>query len=195
MRIMRFRRSPPMRQIERQLADYLAGDLDPEARAALDATLARDPAARALLDEMRSAREALLLLRERPSPPLHAREALPRIQAAIAAQAFERRPRLFLEGMGSRTYRRVAVAATLLCAVSLGLWWSNRGGEVAPASPPAARVPAASERPLRRILERGEMSGAEYLRLLDEIGAEPGDLRDSPFDDVIPISLEAPSPR
>ncbi len=189
---MRFLRRSPL---ELRLADYLAGELEPDARAAVEALLARDAAARALLERMRSARAALLLLRERPNPPLPAREVLPRIHAAIAAQAFERRPRLFLEGTGTRTYRRVALAATLLCAVSLGLWWSGRGGETGPGAATPTPVPAASERPLRRIFERGAMSGAEYLRLLEEIGVEPGDLRDSPFDDVIPISLDAPSPR
>ncbi len=188
---MRFLRSP----LEQQLAEYLAGELDADACASVEALLARDAAARALLEELRAARSALLLLRERPAPALEARQVLPRIEAAIAAQAFERRPRLFLEGMGVRTYRRLAVAATLLCAVSLGLWWSGRGGDVPRTPDPSVGAPAASERPLRRILERGEMSGAEYLRLLDEIGAEPGDLRDVPFDDVIPISLLAPSPR
>lgn len=65
-----------------RLADYLAGDLDPEQQRALEAELARDPALRARLQRMREADAALAQL-----PPAAPAEGFDdRLRAALAPE-------------------------------------------------------------------------------------------------------------
>ena len=129
------------------LNDYVAGDLDADGRAAVERELASDPTARALLDEVREAHDALCVLRDRPEPPHRAEDALPRIQAAIAAHGFTDRPVLPLEGEGTRYYRRLAMAATLLFAVTAGAFalYSSGGGDTPPVATPETAVEASGE--------------------------------------------------
>ena len=109
------------RQLESRLEAYVAGDLSGEECAEIEARLASESKARALHDRIRRAHDALASLRDRPEPPMRADEALANIQRAIAANVFAGKPRLELQSAGTRFYRRVAVAAVLLCGVSLGL--------------------------------------------------------------------------
>jgi len=109
-------------KLESRLEEYVAGDADDAACAEIEALLARDHRARALHDEMRAAHDALLTLRDRPEPPVSADDALPRIQRALAASVFAGKPPLELQSWSTVFYRRVAVAAVLLCGVSLGLF-------------------------------------------------------------------------
>ena len=109
-------------KLESRLEEYVAGDADAAACAEIEALLARDPKARALHDEIRAAHDALLTLRHRPEPPVSADDALPHIQRALAAAAFAGKPPLELQSWSTRFYKRVAVAAVLLCGVSLGLF-------------------------------------------------------------------------
>jgi anti-sigma factor RsiW len=179
---MSFRRS----RLETRLHDYVAGDLDPAARAEVDELLRRDAGARALLDEVRSAHEALSVLRERPEPPRGADDVLPDIRAAIAAQGFESRPRLPLETRGTRFYRRFAYAALLLCAFTVAIL-ATRGPEAPAEKREAGRD---GERP-----GLVPMSAEEYLRLLDRVGGDPDKLAITFEDDVVPISLDSAEPR
>lgn len=179
---MRFGRT----RLEQILHDYVAGDLDAPARAEVEERLRRDPAARALLDEVREAHDALSVLRERPEPPMGSHDALPRIQAAIAAHVFERRPRLPLEGQGTRFYRRFAYAALLLCAFTVAVFVSRDGGT--PVETPVVVAPP--ERP-----GLVPMTAEEYLRLLDRVGGDPDKLAIPLEDDVVPISLDSAEPR
>jgi len=174
---MMFRRS----RLQDRLHDYVAGDLDESARAEVEEILAKSPAARELLDEATSAHEALKTLRERPEPPAAADDVLPRIRAAIAVESFHPRPRLRLEGQGTRFYRRLAYAAMLLCTLTVALL-VTRGGEAPPLAPD---VPSAMERGLE------PMSAEEYLRLLERTGGDPDKLTITLEDDVVPISLDS----
>jgi hypothetical protein len=121
--------------LESLLFDYVNGDLDEPRCREVEQLIGADPKARALHEEVKAAQGALRLLRERPEPPVAARDVLPTIQAAIAARAFDPKPRLVLEGLGTRYYRRVAVAATLLFALTVG-YFSFSGGGTLPPPPP-----------------------------------------------------------
>jgi anti-sigma factor RsiW len=181
---MSFRRS----RLETRLHDYVAGDLEPAARAEVDDLLRRDAGMRALLDEVRAAHDALSLLRERPEPPKGADEVLPAIRAAIAAQGFESRPRLPLETRGTRFYRRIAYAALLLCAFTVAIL-ATRGPDETPVAAPEAGRDAEQRTGLV------PMSAEEYLRLLDRVGGDPDKLAITSEDDVVPISLDSAEPR
>lgn len=122
-------------RLESLLFDYVNGDLDEPSCREVEHLIETDPKARTLHEEVRAAQGALRLLRERPEPPVAARDVLPGIQAAIALSAFEAKPRLVLEGLGTRYYRRVAVAATLLFALTVG-YFSFSGSGTAPPPPP-----------------------------------------------------------
>jgi anti-sigma factor RsiW len=128
-------------RLESLLHDYVNGDLGDTERREVEQRIETDPKARALHEEVKAAQGALRLLRERPEPPVAARDVLPGIQAAIAASAFEPRPRLVLEGLGTRYYRRVAVAATLLFALTVGYFSLSGGGGTVP---PPQRPPSTS---------------------------------------------------
>ncbi|MCK6458639.1 MAG: hypothetical protein L6Q95_01935 [Planctomycetes bacterium] len=122
-------------RLESLLYDYVAGDLDEPSCREVERLIETDPRARELHGEVKAAQDALRLLRERPEPPVAARDVMPGIHAAIAASAFEPKPRLLLEGIGTRYYRRVAVAATILFALTVG-YFSFSGGGAAPPPPP-----------------------------------------------------------
>jgi len=133
-------------RLTQTLHDYVAGDLDAAKRAAVEQRLASDPVAQALLEEIRDAHEALCVLRDRPAPPRLAEDALPHIHAAIAAEGFSRRPVLSLEGGGTRYYRRLALAATVLFAVTAGLFaYKFAGGDGAAPAEPAANIPTTQD--------------------------------------------------
>jgi len=182
------------------LHDYVAGDLDAAARAAVEKIAHDDPAARALLEEARAAHEALLSLRQRPEPPVRAEDAFPRIQASLARSGFEARPKLYLEGRRSRFYRRLAIAASLLCAATVGLFVMDRAGtDTAAPSPASAARPTAAQRNLEPFVEAGRrregLSAAEWARMLERMGMRPSDLRLSAPDTAVPVSNELPEDR
>ena len=103
--------------LESKLQDFLTGDCDDATRAEVEELLANDPKAKALFEEMAEAHAALLLLRERPAPPV----PMDAIQRSISAGNFVARPEPELAAWGARFYKRVAAAALLLCGVSLGM--------------------------------------------------------------------------
>jgi anti-sigma factor RsiW len=179
-------------RLESLLHDYVAQDLDEEGRREVERHLAADPAARALHAEVKAAHEALSLLRDRPEPPVGARDVLPRIQAAIAAHAFEARPKLHLEGMGTRFYRRLAIAATMLFAVTAGYVALAPRGEAPPpaeARPPIDLPAAGVERVVELGSRREGITAEEFFRILDEMD----DLRDlsvAPVVNVVPVGEE-----
>jgi hypothetical protein len=188
-------------RLETLLHDYVAGDLDATQRAEVEARLERDPATRALCDEIRTAHEALQCLRQRPEPPVSADDAFPRIRAALASGQFAEKPLLHLEGEGTRFYRRVAMAATLLFAVSVGVFAVNRldrsespGGVEAPGKTglDADARPTAAERGLERLVELGHrpdgIDALEYMRRLREFGVRPGDAIVAPMYNAVPVS-------
>jgi len=129
-------------KLESRLEEYVAGDLDAGARAEIEALLARDAKARALHDEIRAAHDALCTLRDRPAPPVSADDALSHIQRALAADVFAGKPTLELQSWSTVFYRRVAVAAVLLCGVSLGLFLHGKLTASSPATPTAAQSPS-----------------------------------------------------
>ena len=180
------------RQLKEALHDYVAGDLDETAAREVERRVQSDPDVRALLDEVRAAHEALLILRDRPDPPVSADAVLPRIQAEIARGQFTERPRLYLESSSSRFYRRVAMAATLLLAVSVSIILARRGSEPGPAmdATPAATTPSAAERdimPIDAFVEAGgEMDAAKLFELLERTGIDPEKLRLTPS--AVPVA-------
>ncbi|MGQ0612418.1 MAG: anti-sigma factor family protein [Planctomycetaceae bacterium] len=189
-----FRRSP----LESRLHDHAAGDLDPSEAAALERRLGEDPAARALQEEVLAAREALRSLRERPEPPAPADEALARIRAAIAADRLAPRPYLPLEGQGARFYRRLALAATLLFAITAGFLAASPRGE--PAAPPAvlavpaplAPPPPPEARGIDLLVDAGRHGGLtarEYLEMLRRLGVSEHDTIYSPM--MVPVTAES----
>ncbi len=175
-------------RLEALLQDYVAGDLDGDARRDIERLLDSDPKARALHEEVRAAQDALSLLRDRPEPPVNARDVFPQIQAAIAAHAFEPRPRLALEGLGTRYYRRIAIAATLLFAVTVG-YISIRGSgtTVIEPPPPPAPSPVVAKGAVELGRTRDGITAAEYMRLLSD-ALDPNELRLEPFVNVLEIA-------
>lgn len=176
-------------RLESLLHDYVANDLGDAERRDIEQRLAADPKARALHDEVRAAQDALKLLRHRPEPPVTGRDVFPAIQAAISAQAFEPRPRLVLEGLGTRYYRRLAIAATLLFAVTVGyLSFANRGGEGPGVVSPPGRPPLPVA---RNVVELGSLregiTPEEFLEVRDQ-ARDPGELRVEPVVNVIEIA-------
>lgn len=187
-------------RLEEQLEDLVAGDLEEAARLEMERRIESEPETRALYVQVRSAHEALRTLRERPEPPVRAEDVLPAIQAAILAQRFERRPRLYLQSEGTRFYRRLAVAATLLMAVSLGAFAIGRLAPDAPTTPlpvskdrshgddPRARITPAEERLLQAGSEDG-ISAEEYFRLLEDLKDRPR-MRVQPVVNFMPVPAE-----
>jgi anti-sigma-K factor RskA len=179
-------------RLESLLHDYVAGDLDGEARREVERRLEREPSTRRLLDEVRAAHEALQTLRARPEPPV----PLPHIQAAIAAHRFDSKPVLQLRSEGTRFYRRLAMAATLLLAVTAGLFTYNRLSRP-PALPEVTTVKDGppQEPGLESFLEiggrRDGISAEELIRRLEEMKKDARELRVTPGYNVVPISLES----
>lgn len=182
-------------RLESLLHDYVAGDLDGDARREIERRLEREPATRALFEKVRSAHEALQTLRGRAEPPV----PLPHIQAAIAAHRFEGKPVLHLRSEGTRFYRRLAMAATLLFAVTAGLFTYNRLTRPLPAPEGPSIVvkddrPSADERGLEPFIEDGSrrngITAEEFLRRIHELKKDPRELRVTPGYNVLPISTE-----
>jgi len=175
-------------RLESLLHDYVAGDLDGDARRELEQRLEREPDTRALLEEVRSAHEALRTLGTRVEPPV----PLPHIQAAIAAHRFDSKPVLHLRSEGTRFYRRLAMAATLLFAVTAGLFTYNR---LSPTPTSGDPRPSAEDRGLERFIEiggrRDGISAEEFIRLLNEMQKDPRELRVTPGYNVVPIAIES----
>lgn len=175
-------------RLESLLHDYVAGDLDGDARREIERRLEREPETRTLHEEVRAAHEALQALRGRSEPPA----PLPHIQAAIAAHRFEGKPVLHLRSEGTRFYRRLAMAATLLFAVTAGLFTYNRLSRPQPAL--EADRPSPDERGLEPFIEDGSrrngITAEEFLRRIRELKKDPRELRVTPGYNVLPISTE-----
>jgi hypothetical protein len=193
---MRFRRRS---RLESLLEDYCDGALDDAARGALERRLAADARARALLQEMRDARAALHALRERPAP-LFDDAVFARIRGGIVAERFAKKPVLPLESGSARFYRRLAMAATLLFAVTASFLATRKEGPgTSPAGiGPLTPAPTAEERgrePIEELIRRaarpGGLSGAEYAELLRELGMDPRDAVLGRL--LVPISEPSPS--
>lgn len=184
-------------RLEMLLQDYAAGDLDADAAAEAERLIAEDPKARALFEEIRAAHESLALLRERPEPPVSAADAMARIRAGIAAEAFARRPRLYLEGEGTRIYRRLAIAASLLFALSLSFFLLR--SNPAPVERVFHPTPTGAERArMLNLVEAGRkdgMSAADMMRLVREMGMKPDEAVFRPQESAIPVSAPAPESR
>jgi hypothetical protein len=176
-------------RLEALLHDYAAGDLGEAGRRDVERLLESDPHARGLLDEIEAAQGALRLLRERPEPPVSGRDVFPRIQAAIAVQGFEQRPKLSLEGIGTRYYRRLAIAATLLLALTLGFFAFRDapagGGDI------GVRGPILPDLSMKSAMELGSVRegipAADFLRFLERT-SDPRALRIEPVENVVEIA-------
>lgn len=183
------------KNLESRLEEYVAGDGDATTRAEVEALLARDPKARALHDEIRAAHEALLSLRDRPEPPVSADDALPHIQRALAANFFAGKPPLELQSWSTVFYRRLAVAAVLLCGVSLGLFLHGKLTEAPTptATPTASQEPSTEDREFN--LRTGSMNrhgGA--INALDFMNRNDGKFMTfTPTDAVVPLLESDPS--
>ncbi|MGH7163569.1 MAG: hypothetical protein ACREID_08795 [Planctomycetota bacterium] len=178
------------------LHEYAAGELDAPARAEVERLLRSDPRAHALLEEIERAHGALQARRDRPEPPVSAEDVIPRIRAAIAAQRFAPKPRLYLEGEGTRLYRRVAMAATFLLAVSVS-FLATRRGELAPRAPSTGDA-ASPDRGIGLLIDagvRGGMSADEWFDLLRDEGMKPEEAVVTPLETVFPVSAESPRRR
>lgn len=184
------------------LQDYVAGDCTGEQAAEVERLIREDADVRRLLDECRGAHEALRTLRDRPAPFLGAEDAIPAIRAAIARDAFQEKPRLFLEGEGTRFYRRLAAAALLLFAVSISLLALNRLNDPGTTPPPVVEEPSAPVPPERRpgielILDkldkREPMTAEELFKLAEEAGINLGETVYTPQDTVVPVPVSAES--
>lgn len=194
-------------RFEQLLEEYVAGDLDASARADVEARLADDAGARARLAEIRAAHDALALLRDRPEPPARFDDAWPKIQIEIQRSGALRKPPLYLEGEGTRFYRRVAVGATLLFAVTVGLLaWTRLGGgadgggggatDGARSAPVADTPPTPAERGMTPFIESGRqggIDGIEYLRMRKKLGYTATDLRVLTPGEAMPVAAEVES--
>jgi len=103
-------------QLESKLHDFLTGECDAATRVEVEALLQKDAKARALLEEMRDAHEALLMLRDRPAPEAPVDD----IRRAIATRVFAGKPEPVMAAWGTQFYKRVAAAALIVGGVSVG---------------------------------------------------------------------------
>jgi len=179
--------------------DYVAGDLSQEEAGEVEALLRTDPKARALCDEARAAHDALATLRDRNEPPVTAADILPKIQMAISADQFRARPRLDLEGEGTRFYRRLAIAATLLFAVSATLLgvhrFSRPGGNGPVQDNPVVVTTPPSERGIEMILDLDNPDTRELLERYRELNLDPVATFYTPGNLTVPISVALPESR
>ncbi len=173
-------------RLEALLQDYVAGDLGEPDRREVEQRIDADPKARALHEEVRAAQDALRLLRDRPEPPVAARDVFPRIHAAISAQAFESRPHLALEGLGTRYYRRIAIAATLLFAVTVGYISIRSSGTTVITPPPPPPSPVAVKGAVELGSRREGITAEEFFRLLAQ--TPPSELRVEPVVNVLQVA-------
>lgn len=175
------------------LENYVAGDLDAAGRLEVEELLERDPALRDRLAEMEAAHDALSVLRDRPEPPVRAHDVLPAIQAAISSQSFAPREKLYLESPTTRFYRRAALAATLLFAVTAGLFVvrAMRTDDTAAHDESPLVIdnkPTPAERGLEPFLDAargGPINGEQYRRLLE--GQDPERVLFVPTTNAMPI--------
>ncbi|MDP9023470.1 MAG: zf-HC2 domain-containing protein [Actinomycetota bacterium] len=150
-----------------RLSAYLAGELDADERAAVEADLARDPALRDTLESIRRVQRALDSMGEVTPPPGfddHLREV---VAAEVARQrthddelADARRRRA-----PWRTLGVAAAAASLIVVVGVGAGWLLRGGA---GRAPDQAAPAAEGRPgldVPVIETRNDYSDLELQRL------------------------------
>ncbi len=189
-------------RIQYLLEDYASGDIDDVGRAEVEALLERDPALRERVTEMREANDALLCMRERPAPPVTARDVLPSIQAAIAAASFESKPKLYLESSSTRFYRRIALAAVVMLAVGGGVVVMRALDDTdAPQAPSAesdfgefdfadttSSRPSPAERGLERFVDashRGPINGEEFRRMVGS--QDPNRILIVPRTNVLPV--------
>lgn len=173
-------------RLETLLQDYVAGDLGDTVRRDVERRLETDPKARALHEEVRAAQDALRLLRDRPEPPVGARDVFPQIQAAIAAHAFEPRPHLALEGLGTRYYRRLAIAATLLFAATVGYISLGSSGATVIPPPPAPPSPVVAMGAVELGSRREGITAEEFYRLLAQT-RDPSELLVEPVFNFLEI--------
>jgi len=147
-------------RLESRLHDFLTGECDEAERHAVESLLERDEKARALLEEMREAHDALLLLRDRPAPDA----PLDDIRRTIAAGVFQGKPEPVMNAWGTQFYKRVAAAAVLVGGVSLGLLAhdSFRAEEPATTATTESAPSKPSPEPLRG--EPGGISAYELMR-------------------------------
>jgi anti-sigma factor RsiW len=176
-------------RLEALLHDYVAGDLGETERREVERMLESDPQARALLEEVEAAQGALRLLRDRPEPPVSGRDAFPQTQAAIASQVFEARPKLSLEGIGTRYYRRLAIAAMLMLALTIGIFSIRGSGkaDVIKRVTPEAAPDFSALSPLDLGRRPQGIPAADFLRFLERT-SDPRSLRIEPVDNVIEIA-------
>jgi len=196
-------RFPRRSRIDSLLEEFCAGELDAAAAAEVERRIRDEPLVRARYEEILDAREALRALRERPAPAPD-ETVFARIRASIQADRFAKRPHLPLEAQGARFYRGLALAATLLFAVTAS-FLATRGEGAGPAPitgttrPPVAGglaldpmpSPATTIEAIIARAQRGEISGAEYKQLLADLGLAPDDAVYSPM--MVPISAESQS--
>lgn len=106
------------------LSGLLDGELSPSERQRVEQHLARHPADRQLLDELRALRADLQRLPPVTVPPDFAERV---VQAALAAQAPMPVPRQAMAG-ASRLARWAMLAAGVAAALLVGLWLKGRFG-------------------------------------------------------------------
>ncbi len=199
------------RPLRTLLYDYLAGELDEAGRAVVEDRLAHDASVRAEFDEMRAAQEALGTLRERVAPPPPLDHIQTRINHGdLDHGGFDPRPALPLDGEGTRFYRRLALAATVLLAVTVGLWSFDKLGSNGSTSldagatgrtgnTPVLRNLHRPSRNLHRVVEFGRnehgISAERFLRELERVGIRPSEIKPSdleyfPAGHVLPIAAD-----
>jgi len=183
-----------MKRLTSILQDYVAGDLDKQQSAAIEQRIEKEPRVRALHEEIVAAHNALTSLRKRPEPPVSAEDVLPRIHAAITSQRYSDRPELYMDGAGRRYYRRIALAATLLLAITVGLLVARNQGADTVEPNPLAEVGASEAAPstdVSRILVNeaadGPLDALKVLKILERAGAKP-DIEFSPNNGVLPVA-------
>ena len=126
-------------ELEFSITQFLDGTLDEAGRAALEARLADDPEARAMLEEHRVLTGAL---RSNPLPPVQWDKLSDSISTAIDDQLAERTERASWAIRLLRNPAYVALAASVLIAVGLAIHFMTQnhpGGSTTP-SPSAAVV-------------------------------------------------------
>jgi anti-sigma factor RsiW len=110
--------------LEFHISQYVDGTLSPGEVAALESTLANDPAARAILEDFRKV-DATLKTTEIPLPPINWNRLAEHISAAVAE---EDRATTSIPIRGWWV-RRVSVAAAVLIAAGLVIFWPKRAGQ------------------------------------------------------------------
>jgi anti-sigma factor RsiW len=129
-------------RLQAMLSDYVDGTLSPADRAEIDAALAKDPALRAEVDELRAAVTDLRKLDRAPAPPELAKTVEETIHRRSAGRFFARRT------LGDRVpFGVLLIVALIVLGIIVAVLRSSTTGSLKPTPEPTRPPPSGSVLP------------------------------------------------